>query len=223
MARPKLSAEPRAVRGKKVASLRRAGRLPGVVYGAGVESTPISLDMHEFELLHRHTGRNAVLDLTVEGDRKAQPVLLHAVQEHPIHRKPLHVDFLVVNLSEEMTADVPVNAVGESPAVDKMGGVLLHLLDHITVRAKPDDLPSSIDIDVSGLDSFESVLHVSDLAMPAGVTLVTDSAEQLIRVQAPRVEEEVEAPEAAETEATAGEAGGATDEGGESGSESSES
>jgi large subunit ribosomal protein L25 len=206
MARPKLSAEPRAVRGKKVATLRRAGRLPGVVYGAGVESTSISLDLHEFELLHRHTGRNAVFDLTVGGDGKAQPVLLHAIQEHPIHRQPIHVDLLVVNLSEEMTADVPVNAVGEAPAIDKLGGVLLHLHDHITVRAKPDDLPSSIDIDISGLDSFESMLHVSDLVMPAGVTLVTEPTEQLIRVQPPRVEEEPVVEAGAEEAAAEGEA-----------------
>jgi large subunit ribosomal protein L25 len=206
MARPKLSAEPRAVLGKKVSTLRRAGRLPGVVYGAGVASQAISLDLHEFEQLHRHTGRNAVFDLTVAGDGKAQPVLLHAIQEHPIHRQPIHVDLLVVNLSEEMTADVPVVAVGEAPAVDKLGGVLLHMRDHITVRAKPDDLPSTIEIDVSGLDSFESILHVSDLVIPAGVTLATDPAEQLIRVQAPRVEEEPVIEAAEEAEAAAGEA-----------------
>jgi large subunit ribosomal protein L25 len=220
MARPQLSAESRAVRGKKVASLRRAGRLPGVVYGAGVESQPISLDLHEFELLHRHTGRNAVFDLTVAGDGKPRPVLLHAVQEHPIHRQPIHVDLLVVNLQEEMTADVPVNAVGESPAVEKLGGVLLHMHDHITVRAKPDDLPSAIEIDISGLDSFESMLHVSDLAMPTGVTLVTDPGEQLIRVQAPRVEEEG-VTEAAAEEAPAGQAGGADESSSEGSSEES--
>jgi large subunit ribosomal protein L25 len=226
MARPQLSAEPRAVRGKKVASLRRAGLLPGVVYGAGVESTAITLDLHEFELLHRHTGRNAVFDLTVAGDGKPQPVLLHAIQEHPIHRQPIHVDLLVVNLSEEMTADVPVNAVGEAPAIDKLGGVLLHLHDHITVRAKPDDLPSSIDIDISGLDSFESMLHVSDLVMPAGVTLVTDPSEQLIRVQPPRVEEEPVVEAAAEEEAAASEAeaeGGAESSSGSESESDSES
>jgi large subunit ribosomal protein L25 len=207
MARPKLTAEPRAVRGKKVASLRRAGRVPAVVYGAGVESQPISLDLHEFELLKRHTGRNAVLDLTVAGDGKARPVLLHSVQEHPTSRHPLHVDLLVVNLQEEMTVDVPLHAVGESPAVDKMGGVLLHLHERVSVRAKPDDLPSAIEIDVSPLDSFEAVLHASDLVVPAGVTLLTEPTEPLMRVQPPRVEEEAVPAEAApEGEAPAAEA-----------------
>lgn len=209
MARPKLTAEPRAVRGKKVATLRRAGRVPAVVYGAGVESQAISLDLHEFQQLHRHTGRHAVLDLTVTGDGRARPVLLQSIQEHPISRQPIHIDLLVVNLQEEMTVSVSVVAVGEAPAVDKMGGVLLHLHDSVTVRAKPDDLPSQIEIDVTPLDSFDAVLHVSDLQMPPGVTLVTDPAEPLLRVQPPRVEEEAVPAEAAEEgEAPAAEAEG---------------
>ena len=207
MARPQLSAEPRAVVGKKVATLRRAGRLPGVVYGAGVESQAISLDLREFQILHRHTGRHAVLDLTVAGDGKPQPVLLQTIQEHPISRLPIHIDLLVVNLQEEMTVDVPVVAVGEAPAIDKLGGVLLHLRDAVMVRAKPDDLPSSIEIDISALDSFESVLHASDLRIPDGVTLLTDTDEPILRVQAPRVEEEPTIEAGEEAEAATAEAG----------------
>jgi large subunit ribosomal protein L25 len=206
MARPQLTAEPRAVLGKQVAQLRRVGRLPGVVYGQGHESESISLDLHEFELLHRHTGRHAVLDLNIVGTRTAQPVLLQSIQEHPISRRPVHVDLLLVNLQEEMTVDVPVVAIGESVAIDKLGGVLLHLHDSVVVRAKPDDLPSSLELDISSLDSFEAVLHVSDLRIPEGVTLVTDPSEPIARVQQPRIEEEVVvAP--AEGEAAAAEGG----------------
>ena len=206
--------------GKKVAQLRRDGRLPGVVYGGGRDSQSISIDLHEFELLHRRTGRHAVLDLNVVGDGKSQPVLLHAVQEHPISRLPIHVDLLVVNLQEEMTVDVPVVAVGEAPAIDKLGGVLLHLRDAVIVRAKPDDLPSTIELDISGLDSFEAVLHASDLRMPAGVTLVTEPSEPIARVQQPRVEEEIvtTAEEGAPAEGEAPEAGAAGE--GEDSSES---
>ena len=225
MARPQLSAEPRAVLGKKVSQLRRGGRLPAVVYGAGRESQAVSLDLREFQLLHRHTGRNAVLDLKIGGERgRAQPVLLQAIQEHPITRYPVHVDLLVVNLDEERTADVPVHPIGESEAVDKMGGVLLHLRDAVSVRAKPDDLPSSLDVDISSLDSFEAVLHVSDLSVPDGVVVLTEATEPLFRVQAPRVEEEptiaAEAPDGAETPADAGDE--AADDQGDSAQEASE-
>jgi large subunit ribosomal protein L25 len=213
MARPQLAAEPRAVLGKKVSQLRRDGRLPAVVYGAGRGSVAVSLDLREFQLLHRHTGRNAVLDLKISGERgRAQPVLLQAVQEHPITRYPVHVDLLVVNLDEERIADVPVHPIGESEAVDRMGGVLLHLRDAVSVRAKPDDLPSSLEIDISALDSFEAVLHVSDLQVPEGVVVLTDAAEQLLRVQPPRVEEEPtvagEVPEGEEAAAADDETGG---------------
>jgi large subunit ribosomal protein L25 len=201
MSRPKLSARPRDVRGKHVAQLRRDGVLPAVVYGAGVESQSIQIDAHEFELLHRAAGRNALIDLTVEGDGKAAtPVLLQAVQEHPVSRHPLHVDLLVVNLEEERTVDVPIAFIGESEAVDKQGGVVLHMLNAVLVRAKPDNLPSAIEIDISPLVDFEAVLHASDLIIPEGVTLITDPHEAVVRVQPPRVEEE---PVAAEAEAPA--------------------
>jgi large subunit ribosomal protein L25 len=198
MSRPQLSARPREVRGKAVAHLRRSGVLPAVVYGAGVPSQNISIDTHEFELLRRRAGRHAVIDLSIEGDGKAQPVLLQAIQEHPVSRHPLHVDLLVVNLEEERTVDVPLVFVGQSEAVAKLGGVLLHLRDAVLVRAKPDDLPSGIELDISSLVDFEVTLHASDLIMPAGVTLVTDEGEALARVQQPRIEEE---PVAAEAEA----------------------
>jgi large subunit ribosomal protein L25 len=223
MSRPKLSASPRATLGKQVAHLRRSGVLPAVVYGAGVPSQSIQLDTHEFELLRRHAGRHAVIDLAIEGDgHQTQPVLLQAIQEHPVSRKPLHVDLLVVNLQEERTVDVQIAMVGESEAIDKLGGVLLHLRDTVLVRAKPDDLPSALELDVTPLVDFDGVLHASDLRIPPGVTMVTDPSEPLARVQPPRIEEEpVVAEEAApEAEAEAG-AEGAAEAGEETASEES--
>ena len=210
MTRPNLSVQPRSVRGKEVARLRRAGTLPGVVYGAGTDSTPISIDARDFDLLRRQSGRHAVVDLHLDGG-KPKPVLLQAIQEHPVSRKPLHVDFLVVNMEEERTVDVPIIIVGESEAVDKMGGVLLHLRDAVLVRAKPDDIPSGVELDVTPLVDFDHVLHASDLVVPAGATLVTDPSEAVARVQPPRVEEEPEPVEAEEGEE--GEEAAAAEEG----------
>lgn len=200
MTRPRLSAQPRADHGKAVKRLRRGGVLPGVVYGQGRGSQPIQLDAHEFELLRRRTGRNALVDLAYDGGRP-RPVLVQAVQEHPVTRATLHVDFLIVNMTEERTVDVPIALTGNSEAAERMGGTLLHLRDTVQVRALPDDLPPSVDLDITALDSFDAVLHASDLVMPKGVALVTDPAEPLARVQPPRVEEEpidAELPEAAE-------------------------
>ena len=113
-ARATLAAEHRDILGKKVALLRRAGRLPAVVYGHGVDSESISVDAHEFEQLRRHTGPNALVDLSLDG-KKAQPVLVSSVQVHPVNRRTLHVDLFLVRMTEELTVDVPLVATGESP------------------------------------------------------------------------------------------------------------
>jgi large subunit ribosomal protein L25 len=202
--RPRLAAEPRTITGKKVERLRREGKVPAVVYGHGHESQPIQFDAHEFDLLRRHSGRNALLDLTL-GNGKPTPVMIQSIQEHQVSRRPVHVDLFVIKLTEEMSVDVPIAFTGEAPAVKRDGGTLLHLRDTVTVRALPTDLPSVLEIDAERLVDFDTVITVGDVSLPAGVTLVTDAAEPLGRVQAPRVAEEPvvaaeAAPEAAETE-----------------------
>jgi large subunit ribosomal protein L25 len=210
--RPLVTAEPREIVGKSVNTLRRQGLLPAVVYGHGKESQPIQLDARSFDELRRHVARNTLVDLKV-GSGRATPVLLQGIHEHPVRRQPIHVDFYVVNLTEEITVDVPIVQVGESYAADKMSGMVLHLREHVSVRALPGELPASLELDISSLRDFDAVLHVRDLVVPDGVTVLTDADEPLARVQPPRVEEEIgavaEAPaaEAAqEPEASAPEA-----------------
>jgi len=197
MSRPILSAAAREVHGKAVKNLRRQGIVPAVVFGHGVESNAIQFDAHEFELLRRRTGRNTLLDLSLDG-KKAVPVLVHDVQVHPITRHPLHVDLLVVRMTEELTVDVQVVLTGESTAVERMGGVLLQLRNTVQVKALPDHLPQSLELDITPLEDFDQVLHVSDISVPADVTLLTDASEAVARVQAPRVEEVEPVAEAAE-------------------------
>jgi large subunit ribosomal protein L25 len=188
-ARATLAAQHREVTGKKVAALRHAGRLPAVVYGHGIESDNVSIDTHEFEQLRRHSGPNALIDLSVDGD-KARPVLVHGVQVHPVNRRPLHVDLFLVRMTEELTVDVPLVATGEAPAVTLNSGTLLHPVEHVRVKALPDHLPQSIEYSVESLVDFDTTLHVRDLVIPSDVTLLTDGDEIIAKVQPPRVEEE---------------------------------
>jgi len=192
-ARATLAAEHRDVIGKKVATLRRAGRLPAVVYGHGVDSASISIDAHEFEQLRRHTGPNALVDLSVDG-KKANPVLVSAVQVHPVNRRTLHVDLFLVRMTEELTVDVPLVATGESPAVANLGGTLLHPIESVKIRALPDHLPQSIEYSVETMTDFETTINVRDLIIPSDVTLLTDGDEIIAKVQRPRVEEVVVVP-----------------------------
>jgi large subunit ribosomal protein L25 len=205
IARPTLAAEHREVTGKAVNRLRHAGKLPAVVYGHGVESNNVMVDAHDFEQLRRHTGPNALVDLSVDG-KKSNPVLIHAVQVHPVNRRPLHVDLFLVRMTEELTVDVPLIATGESSAVTQLQGTLLHPTETVRVRALPDHLPQSIEYSVESLVDFDGTVNVRDLIIPSDVTLLTDPDEIIAKVQAPRVEVE-EVPVAEGEEGVEGEEG----------------
>jgi large subunit ribosomal protein L25 len=187
--RPELTAQHREVTGKKVARLRREGVLPAVLYGHGHDSENLQVDARAFEQLRRKIGRNALVDLHV-ANGSALPVLVQHVQEHPINRRPVHIDFYLVSMTEELEVEVPVVFTGHSEAAEKEGGTLLHLINQVTIRALPGEIPESLTLDVTPLETFDEVLHVSDIPIPPGVTLVTDPTEAIARVQPPRVEEE---------------------------------
>jgi large subunit ribosomal protein L25 len=188
--RPTLAAAERHVLGKHVAQLRRSGSLPAVIYGHDVASQAITLDAHDFELLHRKTGPNALVDVSIDG-HKAAPVLIHAIQRHPVNQRVLHVDLLAVRMTEELTVDVPIVFTGIAPAVELNGGTLLHMTESVRVRALPDHLPQSLSLAIESLVDYETTLHVSDLVLPSDIVLLTDLDEPVVRVQAPRQEEVV--------------------------------
>ena len=206
-----LAAEPRELVGKKVATLRRVGRLPAVVYGHGVSSENVSIDAHEFELLRRKAGQNALIDLSVDG-KNARPVLVHDVQVHPVHRRPLHVDLFLVRMTEELTVDVPLVAIGTSNAVENLNGTLMHQLDSVRIRALPDHLPQSIEYSIESLVDFDVVVKVSDLTIPSDVTLLNDADEVVAKVLASRLQAEAAAESAETAEAAAEAAEGAEGE-----------
>jgi len=212
-ARPTLDAAPREITGKKVAHLRRAGRLPAVIYGHGVTSESVSLDAHEFDVLRRKVGANALIDVTVDG-KKPRPALVHGVQVDVLKRRPLHVDLFLVRMTEELTIEVPLVVTGSSEAVEKLNGTLSHL-DHVRVRALPDHLPQQIELPIDSLIDFDSSIRVRELTIPDDATLLTDPDEVAAKVLAPRIEIEEVAP-AAEEEGAEGE------EGAEAGAEAGE-
>ncbi len=219
--RPSLAATDRKVSGKAVAALRRQGRLPAVVFGHGVPSHSVAVDVHEFEALRKRSGAHALIELSIDGGRP-RTVLVHGVQVHPVTRRPLHVDLMVVRMTEEITVEVPIELVGESHAVDKLGGTLMHDLASVKVKALPTNLPQAIELSIEPIADFDTILHVRDLPVPRGVTILTDPDEPVAHVVAPRIEEVPAAAEAAEAGAPSapaapGETGAAA--GGEPGSE----
>jgi large subunit ribosomal protein L25 len=225
-ARPTLAAQHREITGKAVAHLRKAGRLPAVVYGHGVASSNVSVDTHEFDVLRKHIGPNALVDLSVDG-KAALPVLIHGVHIHPVHRRPLHADLFLVRMTEELIVDVPLVATGESHAVEQLNGTLLHPTETVRVKALPDHLPQSIAYSIDSLVDFDAAIYVRDLTIPSDVTLLTEADEIIAKVQAPRIEieeePEVEEGELEEGEAAEGEAAeGAPESAGDASSEAGE-
>jgi large subunit ribosomal protein L25 len=207
MARKELSVAPRQVLGKKVKQLRQAGVLPANIYGHGLDSVAVQVSAEELEKTLRASSANEVIDLKVEGEKSARPVVVHHLQRHPVNAGLLHADFYQVSLREKMRADVPLVIVGRSEAVDTYSGVLVSSLEALHIEALPLDIPARIEVDITPLTELESALHVRDLALPSNIVLLTDPEVVVVKVAAPRVvEEEVAAAEAVEEEAAAAEA-----------------
>ena len=223
----KLVAEKREATGKGVArKLRAAGRVPAVLYGAGLESEPLSVDAKDlYHVLHTGAGANVLVDLVVDGTEHL--IIPRDVQRDHIHGKYIHVDLLAVRKDEKIHLSIPVRIVGESVGV-KAGGVVEHHLWELEVESLPGDVPEAIDADISALEIGMS-LRVSDLVAPKGATILTNPEESVVAVQQPQMAVELEEAEAAaEAEAAEGEAAegaegeGAEGEGGEGAGESEE-
>jgi large subunit ribosomal protein L25 len=182
-------------------ALRAADLVPCVVYGNETENTSIMCDYNTLYRVYAKAGESTVIDLDIDG--KTLPVLVHAIDFHPVTDRIIHVDFYAVNLKKKIQASVPLNIVGVSPAVKEAGGVLLAVRDHVTVECLPKDLPHVIDLDISVLVDFETVVHVSDLTIPTGVGVLDEQDLTIATVQQPRsaVEAEGGAAESAEGEA----------------------
>ncbi|HEX5039234.1 MAG TPA: 50S ribosomal protein L25 [Candidatus Limnocylindria bacterium] len=223
-----LTLDPREAQGKANKRLRRAGMVPGVVYGKGEASTNVQVDAKTFETLYRAAGRTSVIKLRLPGASGSTSGFIKSVQRHPLSGQPLHVDYLLVNLDVEMEVDVPLAFSGEAPAVEETGGTLLHNLASVRVKALPTDIPQQIGVDVSVLRSLDVAIHVRDLSLNRDlVQVLTDGDTLVATVVPPRIEEEPE-PVLAEGEELEGEElegaeGGEPTEGGEAPSEGGES
>lgn len=175
--------------------LRRNGCIPGVVYGYQTENTPVYVNYAEFEKLLRENGRNAVLSLNVNGTQRN--VMVHEVQTDPLKNKIIHVDFLAVNMSEDVDATVRV-ILSEECAGVKDGGVLQQALHELSITTKPDQIPDAITVDVSNLQVGENIT-VADIRGQYGFTINHEDTETICSVLPPRQEEEISTGEQQES------------------------
>ncbi|MDQ3008774.1 MAG: 50S ribosomal protein L25 [bacterium] len=207
-----ITAQARQVIGKKVKALRLQGLVPANVMGGDVKPTPISLGKSAFDKLYRQVGDTGLVYLTIEGEKVPRPVLLDEVSYHPVTNQAMHAVFKQVDLKEKITAEIPVELVGESGVKD---GVVLLGFNTIEVEALPTDFPESFEIDISALTEVGQGITFNELVYDRSkVTLMIDEDQldsPVVTVQGAQqeveeTEEPIEGEVPAESEAPAAEA-----------------
>lgn len=180
--------------------LRREEQIPAVVYGLGMEPLSISVDRRELRrALSGPSGVNTILDLTVDG--QVYPAIVKEMQRHPVRREVAHVDFLQVDLNVEIVVNIPVRLDGEAREVARNNGLVDQQMTEIAVRTTPRNIPDEIVVDVTEM-TIDTVIHVGDVTLPAGVTAAVDADYTVVGVTVLR---------ASEAEATGDDAEGADD------------
>lgn len=199
MERSSIKAEKREESGKGVArSLRRKGLIPGVMYREG-NSLPIQLDKPELlKFLHRSGGEQVIVNLTFP-DGETRLALVKNYQVDPVNRELLHTDFFEVSLKEPIKVVATMHIVGEPIGVKREGGALQYGISQIEIECLPDNIPGHINVDVSALAAGDSI-HVRDLSLPEGITVLTHGEEVIATVTLPKEEEAAPAAAAAEPE-----------------------
>ena len=180
--------------------MRRAGSLPGIVYG--IDSNPLSVELETHvveQVLHHHASETILVDIDLEGEG-AVSVVIKDVQHHPVSGALVHVDLQRVAANQTLQVEVSLELEGEPEGV-KVGGLLDHVMHTILVECLPGDLPEMVNVDVSELEIGSSI-HVSDLKLGSKITVLSDADAVVAGVSAPRVvqEEDEDGDAAAEPE-----------------------
>lgn len=211
-----LNVEPRTELGSGPAGrYRRDGKVPATVYGLEAEPQSVLVGARELErILHGASGANTLITLNLDGGDAL--ALARQIQRHPTRNELVHVDFVRIRRDVAVTAEIPLHVEGEAPGA-KAGGLLEQLLFSVTVEAMPGNIPNSLTVDVSTLDLGDQI-HVSDLPVPAGVTIQQEAEALVVQVAIPRGLDEDE-----EGEGEEGEGGEASAEGGDADSSGGDS
>ena len=193
-----LEAKVRKVTGRKVKILRKEGLIPANIYGKKIKSQAVQVKALDFKKAYKEAGETGLISLKVQAEKgkgEDRAVLVSGVQFNPLTDAVVHVDFRQVDLKEKVTAAVPVELMGESPAQKGGIGTVVQYIDEIEVEALPTDLPEKFEIDASGLAEVDQAVFVSDLKYnKAKVEVKNDPKEIIVKIEPPQKEEVVAAP-----------------------------
>ena len=185
MATASLTAKARAERGTGVArKLRQSGNIPAVIYGHGREPQSLAINTREVEkLLGQFSAGSTIIELSVDG--AVSKTLIREIQRHPVNRSIVHIDFQQLVAGEKITVAIPLRFTGTADGVRNSGGILEETMHQVHLRVDPSSIPDHIDVDVTPLTIGHSY-HVSDLVLPAGVTILDDAGATVCVCTAPK-------------------------------------
>lgn len=189
-----IHAQAREVRGKKTRTLRSSGDLPAVLYGNGIANRNLTVSRNDFQRTYKVAGESTLVDLSVDKESPVK-VIIQDVQRHPVTGAITHIDFHQVKMTEKITAEIPLNFIGESAAIKELGGVLVKNLDEIEVKALPGDLVHEITVDIGSLKTFDDMIRLKDIQLPPGIEAQDNLDEVICLVTPPRSEQEMAALE----------------------------
>jgi large subunit ribosomal protein L25 len=202
-----LKAKERKILGKKVKNLRKEGLIPAELFGPEIDNKHLIVTFNEFLKTYKEAGKNTIIELKIDNEKNTVSTLISDVQIHPISRKPLSIDFKMINRNVKIEAEVPIKLIGEAPA-EKEGLIVVQVLEQLEIESFPQDIPHELEVDVSNLKTTEDHIYVKDLKTPDNIEVLTSNENAVVIIS--EKEEEIEGKENTEN---------VTDELGELGSE----
>jgi large subunit ribosomal protein L25 len=188
-----LAADKREVLGKKVRFLRRQGLVPANLYGRAKDSLALQMQIKDFQQALVTGGRNAVMEVKVNGEKNARTAIVRGLQLDPRTDQLLHVDFYEVDVTQSISAEVPIELVGESPAARGSDAMISQSLTSLSVEGLPTDLPRSIEVDISFLSEIDQEVRVKGLSVPSNISVLTHEDQLVVKVSRGRIAAEEEA------------------------------
>jgi len=198
-----LVANAREILGKKVKTLRRQGITPVHLFGHKVDPLPLQCDTAQLQRTLTQTGKTGLISLKLDKAKKTRNVMVREVQREPRTGALLHVDFYQVRMDEKIRVEVPIVHFGEAPALKLKENYVAQELNNLTVECLPDAIPSRIEIDVSNLEEADQAIHVGDISLDEGITILNTPDQLVVKISTRFIEKEIEEEEAVEAEAEA--------------------
>lgn len=181
---------------EKIADIKAEGLVPAVVYGAGMDVKSLKVKAHDLNSVFAEAGESTLINLVIDG-KQTLKVIIKDIQKDPIKRNIVHADFHLVNMAKKIEVEIPFTFTGESKAVRELGGTLLKSKEFINARCLPGDLIDHVIVDLTPLATFDDVIRVSDLVVPATLEIIDHENDPIVTVEMPRTVAQQQALEGA--------------------------